>query len=85
MKATHKITLEIPDEIFTEIDGFKKRMNIADDQSAVVRLIKYALMLPTYFKDFDWEKAEQEADTDIDSGRVKGFSSVDEFLADLKA
>ena len=32
-----------------------------------------------------WKKAEQEADDDIKQGRLNGFSSVDAFLADLKA
>jgi hypothetical protein len=46
---------------------------------------KYALSFPPYFKNYDWDKAEKEADNDIKKGRVKSFSSVDEFLADLKA
>jgi hypothetical protein len=48
-------------------------------------LIKYALALPPYFARFDWKKAEEDADADIAAGNVKSFSSVDEFLTDLKA
>ena len=85
MKASHKITLEIPDEVFKEIADFRKRTHIGDDRTAVVELIKYALSLPPYFKAFNWEKAEKEADGDIAAGNVKSFSTVEEFLTDLKA
>ena len=85
MKTIHKITMEIPDEIFAGISDFKKKTKIADDAAAIFELVKYALTLPTYFRNFDWKKAEQEADDDIKQGRVKSFSSVDELLADLKA
>lgn len=83
MKAGHKITLEIPDDVFKGIAAFRERAHISDDKTAVFELVKYALTLPPYFKGFDWEKAEKEADADIAAGRVKSFSSVDEFLADL--
>jgi hypothetical protein len=43
------------------------------------------LTLPPYFKDFDWEKAEKEADAEIKAGKVKSFCSIDDFLVDLKA
>ena len=85
MKTMHKITVEIPDEIFAGIADFKKKAKIADDADAIFELVKYALTLPAYFRKFDWKKAEQEAADDIKQGRVKSFSSVDEFLADLKA
>jgi hypothetical protein len=85
MKTVHKITMEIPDEIFAGISDFKKKTKIADDAAAIFELVKYALTLPAYFRNFGWKKAEQEADDDIKQGRVKSFSSVDEFLADLKA
>jgi len=83
--VSRKISMEIPDDIFTEIDNFKKRVNITDDNVAICELIKYVLTLPPYFKNFDWEKAESEADADIEAGRVKSFTSLDDFLADLKA
>jgi hypothetical protein len=85
MKTVHKITIEIPDEIFAGISDFKKKTKIADDAAAIFELVKYALTFPAYFRNFGWKKAEQEADDDIKQGRVKSFSSVDEFLADLKA
>ena len=85
MAATHKITIDIPDELFNEISEFKKNANIADDKIAIYRLLKNALSLPEYFKGFDWEAAEREADEDITVGRTKGFSTVNELLADLNA
>jgi hypothetical protein len=85
MHTAHKITLEIPDEVFAEIEEFRKTANMANAESAMIRLIKYALSLPEYFKGFDWLKAEKEADEDIASGRIMTFASVDEFLADLNA
>ena len=85
MRNGHKITLEIPDELFEEISSYKETAHIADEGIAVVNLLKYALTLPPYFRAFDWDKAEKEADAEIEAERSKSFSSVDEFLADLKS
>jgi hypothetical protein len=85
MRASHKITMEIPDELFLEIVNFKKKAHITDDAAAAFELIKRALTLPPYFTDFDWKRAEKVADEDIKKGRVKSFSAIDEFVADLKA
>lgn len=85
MKTSHKITLEIPDELFDEISTYTKKARISDERAAVVNLIRYALTLPPYFKAYDWDKAEKEADSEIKAGRTKSFSTVDELLADLKS
>lgn len=85
MATAHKITIDIPDELFKEISEFKKRANIADDKIAIYRLLKNALSLPEYFMHFDWEVAEKEADEDIKTGKTKKFSSAEELLADLNA
>jgi hypothetical protein len=42
------------------------------------------LTLPPYFKDFDWKKAEAEADKEIAAGKTKSFKSAEDFLSDLK-
>lgn len=65
MKAGHKITLEIPDELFDEIIDFKEKARISDATTAAFKPLKYALTLPPYFRDFDWNKAENEADAEI--------------------
>ena len=80
-----RITLEIPDDIFAEINEFKKKENITDNNYAIFKLIKSALSLPEYFRGFDWEKAEKEADEDILSGRIRDFVNADEFLAELNS
>jgi len=82
---SRKIVLEIPDEIIEGIDAFKDSTNLPDEETAIFRLLKYALSMPPYFKNFDWEIAEKEADEDILEGRIKAFSSVNELLTDLKA
>ena len=85
MEKGHRITLDLPEEISRDLDEFKKRTNIRDTSTAVYELLRYALSLPPYFKEFDWSAAEDEADADIAAGRVKTLDSVEEFLADLKA
>ena len=66
MGSTHKITLEIPDKIYAGIIAFSKKNHISDSGTAATELIKYALSLPPYFKYFDWDRAEEEADADYD-------------------
>lgn len=80
-----KVVIELPNSVFNEVMRFKEELHLKDEQSAIHKLIRYALSLPPYFRDFNWENAELEADSDIASGRVKEFSSVDELLADLNA
>ena len=80
-----KIALELPENMFNEVMKFKEESNLPDEKSAIYELLRYALTLPQYFRNFDWEMAEKEADADIASGRVKEFSSVEEFLNDLNA
>jgi hypothetical protein len=78
-----KVVIELPNSMFNEVMRFKEELHLKDEQSAIYKLIRYALSLPPYFRDFKWENAETEADSDIASGRVKEFSSADELLADL--
>jgi hypothetical protein len=84
MKTSRKITLDLPEELYEEVEKFKKSSNIDDTKAAVFELLRYALILPPYFRNFDWAKAEAEAEADIAAGRVKCFSSVDKAMADLK-
>lgn len=80
-----KVVLELPDSMFDRVMKFKEESHLPDEQSAIYELIRYALTFPSYFRDFDWENAETEADFDIASGRVKEFSLVEELIADLNA
>lgn len=80
-----KVVVELPNSMFNEVMRFKEELHLKDEQSAIYKLIRYALSLPPYFRDFNWENAETEANSDIASGRVKEFSSADELLTDLNA
>jgi|LSQX01.2.fsa_nt_gb RNA polymerase-interacting CarD/CdnL/TRCF family regulator len=85
MTEKHKMTLEIPDNIYAGILAFSRNNNIKDSGEAVMELVKHALNLPPYFKNFDWERAEQEADDEISSGTLMEFSDVDSFLNELNS
>ena len=80
-----KVALELPDSMFDKVMKFKEESHLPNEESAIYELIRYALTLPLYFRDFDWEMAEAEADLDIASGKVKEFSLVDELITDLNA
>lgn len=77
-----KITLS--NEMMKEIGKYKKSVHKQSMEETVVELINYALKLPHYFLNFDWKKAELEADREISSGKTESFDTVEEFLADLK-
>ncbi|MCX8028333.1 MAG: hypothetical protein N3A62_10865 [Thermodesulfovibrionales bacterium] len=80
-----KITIDISEEILKEIEEFKQRQNISDDSTAIFTLIKSALSLPEYFRTFDWQKAEIQADENILDGNIKTFEDVDEFISELNS
>jgi len=80
----HEVTINLSDEILEEIEKYKRLTHKKSIDDTVVELIKYALTLPPYFKDFDWEKAEAEADKEISNGKVKSFDSIEDFISDLK-
>jgi phenylacetate-coenzyme A ligase PaaK-like adenylate-forming protein len=82
--AKHELTIKLPDDVLDEIERYKKSAHKKSTEEAVTELIKHALAMPPYFRDFDWEKAESEADEEIAAGKIKSFDSVEDFLADLK-
>ena len=82
--AQREITITLADDIIEEIEKYRKSARKTNTEEAVTELIKYALTLPPYFKEFDWEKAEAEANKEIASGKIKSFDSVEDFIADLK-
>lgn len=87
MGKKHSLTIDLPDEllekILEKIEEYKKQANLPDNSSAIKELLEHALFLPKYFRDFDWRKAEDEADEDIRQGNVKSFSTVEDFLKEL--
>ncbi|MGC8658775.1 MAG: hypothetical protein ACP5U1_06850 [Desulfomonilaceae bacterium] len=85
MGIGHRITVDIPGDVFESIAEFKKRLDVDNGSVAVFEVLKYALTLPRCFTSFDWKAAEEEAYADIEAGNVQCFASMDDFLVDLKA
>jgi hypothetical protein len=82
--SKRELTIKIPDDVFDEIERYRKSANKLNTEEAVTELIKYALSLPPYFREFNWEKAEADADKEIAAGKTKSFDSIEDFIADLK-
>ena len=82
--SKRELTIKIPDDVFDEIERYRKSANKLNTEEAVTELIKYALSLPPYFREFNWEKAEAEADKEIAARKTKSFDSIEDFIADLK-
>lgn len=82
--ATQELTITLSDKVLDEVKKYKKLLHKKSTGDAVAELIKYALTLPPYFKNFDWKKAETEADEEIAAGKIKSFNSVEDFITDLK-
>ena len=80
-----KLTIDIPDELLHEIDLYCKTSKKESASEAVVDLLKSALTLPEYFRNFDWEKAEKEVDEQVSIGKVKTVDSVEELIKDLES
>jgi hypothetical protein len=78
------VTITLTDDVLEGVEQYKKAAHKPNTEEAVAELIKYALTLPPYFRDFDWEKAEAEADKEIAAGKIKSFASVEDFIAALK-
>jgi len=57
---------------------------ISYDIVAIFELVKYALTLPTKFRNFDWKNAEKEADDDIKLGRQGQRNCLNLFRANSK-
>jgi hypothetical protein len=67
------LKISLPDEILAEIYKNKQLRHKQTIEDVVVDLIDYALKLPYYFMNFDWEKAEDEANHEIFLGETKSF------------
>ncbi len=65
-----------------KLTQFRHKHSLDD---TIAELLQYALtIIPPYFRQFDWEQAEAEADDDIRTGNMHAFDSVEDFLTDLK-
>ena len=82
--ASHELTISLSDDMIEEIEKYKKFTCKQTIEEAITELINYALSLPLYFREFDWEKAEDEADKEIAAGKTKSFDAVEDFISDLK-
>lgn len=67
-----------------EIKRYKNITHKQNIEDAVRELINYALNLPLYFRKYNWERAEDEADKEIDSNKTKSFDTVENFISDLE-
>lgn len=81
---TQKLTLTLPDDLVKEIEHYKEAIHEPSCSKAIVDLLKYAITLPPYFKNYNWKMAETEADEAIAKDCVKSFNNAKELLADLK-
>jgi metal-responsive CopG/Arc/MetJ family transcriptional regulator len=63
--ATRKLTIDLTDDVLEEIERYKKSTQKNSTEEAVTELIRHALTLPPYFREFSWERAELEADEEI--------------------
>ncbi len=83
MSDSRRLCITLPDKLFAEVERFRKSAKARSRSAAVVELLKYAMNLPPYFKDFDWMKAEKEADIAIRKGETKTFDSLDKLMKHL--
>ena len=83
MSDSRRLCITLPDKLFSEVERFRKSVKARSSSAAVVELLKYAISLPPYFKDFDWEKAEEDADMAIKKGDVKTFDSLKKLMNHL--
>ncbi|QTA93649.1 hypothetical protein [Desulfonema magnum] len=82
--GTCVLKISLSDDMLEEIDKHKQLRQKQSIEEAVVDLIDYALKFPQYFTNFDWKKAEHEADHEISFGKTESFDMAEDFIADLK-
>ncbi len=81
--SNHELKISLSKKTLEEIERYKESTHKKSTEDAVTDLIEYALTLPQYFKSFDWEKAEVEADKEIAAGKTKSFNTIEDFISDL--
>lgn len=83
MPHSKKVCITLSDDLLYEIDRFKGSRQ--SRSATIANLLRYALTLPPYFREYDGENAEKEADNAIRNGNVESFNTIEEFLSDLKS
>lgn len=79
----NELTINLSKKTLEDIKRYKESTHKKSTEDAVTELIEYALALPQYFKGFDWENAEAEADKEIATSQTESFNTVEDFISDL--
>ncbi|MBF0377878.1 MAG: hypothetical protein HQK72_10395 [Desulfamplus sp.] len=79
--ATCVLQIKLPNNILEKIEKLRNKKSVED---TIIDLINYALKMPQYFMEFDWNESEYEADKEISAGLTKSFNNVEDFIAELK-
>lgn len=85
MTTKAKLIIQVPKNLLDRVDDYRFAHRKHSRAEAVRELLDYALTLPPYFKGWDWEKAEAEADEAIKKGDFVGpFDNIKDALKSLK-
>ncbi len=80
-----KLNIEIPGNLKKRL---KEHISLNHDESietTVINLLDYALApYPPYFENYNWKKAEAEADEAIAKGDIKSFDNAEDLIRDLQ-
>lgn len=86
MSTRAKLIVDVERDLLDRIDDYRFTHRKHSRAETVRELLEYALTLPPYFKDWNWEKAEAEADEDIKTGRLTGpFDNPQDLIKSLKS
>ncbi|MEW6619121.1 MAG: ribbon-helix-helix domain-containing protein [bacterium] len=80
------LTIQIPDDLLVRVDEYCETHHKPSRDEAVKEILDDVLTLPPYFDNWDWEKAEAEADEDIKAGRLTGpFDNPEDLIKSLRS
>ncbi len=87
VKLTTNQTVRIPTQVVKKMGldtGADFDVSIEGDAILLTPLIKIPKS-QRYFWTKEWQKAEQAVDSDMATGQVDSFDSLDDFVSDLKS
>jgi len=85
MAIKTKLIIQVPKDLLDRVDDYRFMHRKHSRAEAVRELLDYALTLAPYYKDWDWETAEAEADEAIKKGELVGpFDNIKDALKSLK-